>query len=48
MEKDGGNYPKTPGNSMLKWMYYVKLKTSPDDYVPWEDPEDLPRPQGKF
>lgn len=40
MEEDEGNYLKTWGNSMLKWMYYVKPKTPRDDYVLWEDPED--------
>lgn len=26
---------------MLKWIYHVKPKTTPDDYVPWGDPEDI-------
>lgn len=26
---------------MLKWIYCVKPHHLPDDYVPWEDPEDI-------
>lgn len=26
----------------LEWIYYLKLKNEPNDYIPWKDPDDTP------